>query len=83
MLFKTETELLKVFAALEKNNIHPRRYFYPSLNRLSYVPRSFSCPKSENIAARIACLPLYPGLSENTVRRICEIILDNVGGTRA
>jgi dTDP-4-amino-4,6-dideoxygalactose transaminase len=75
ILFRSESELLKVFAALNKENIFPRRYFYPSLNTLSYLNKYEPCINSEDIASRIACLPLYPELSMDQVLRITKIIL--------
>ena len=77
IIFKSEEELLKVFAALKKQNIYPRRYFYPSLNKLPYVNQQ-SCPISEDIASRIACLPLYPTLENDDIKQICNIISGNV-----
>ncbi len=74
VLFKNETELLKVFEALHEEGIYPRRYFYPSLNKLSYLDTYDSCPISENICSRIACLPLYPTLELSVVEKICKII---------
>ena len=37
VIFENEDILLKAERALKKNNIYPRRYFYPSLNTLNYV----------------------------------------------
>ncbi len=75
-VFKSEEELLKVFDALAKEGIHPRRYFYPSLNMLSYLKETQSCPISEDISKRIACLPLYVGLRDEEIIKICKIIVD-------
>lgn len=74
VVFKSEEELLNVFATLEKEDIYPRRYFYPSLNTLPYLASQQSCPISEDISLRIACLPLYPGLKLEDVEIICQII---------
>ena len=74
VVFKSEQELLKVFDALAKEDIYPRRYFYPSLNKLAYLKKSDACPISEDICSRIACLPLYPDLSNNEIAKICDII---------
>ena len=70
VVFKSENELLKVFEALNKEEIYPRRYFYPSLNTLPYLKEYKACPVSEDICSRIACLPLYPDLKEKDVIRI-------------
>lgn len=74
VIFKTEEELLKVFDALAKEDIYPRRYFYPSLNTLPYLKTTQSCPISEDISKRIACLPLYPDLTNEEVLNITHII---------
>lgn len=74
VVFKSETELLRVFEELNKEEIYPRRYFYPSLNTLSYLENKQSCPISEDISSRIACLPLYPDLKKEDALRICKII---------
>ena len=74
VIFKSEKELQCVFNLLQKKNIYPRRYFYPSLNTLPYLKTSTPCPISENIAERIACLPLYPDLTESQVEQIASTI---------
>ena len=73
VLFKNENQLIRTFKKLEEKNVYPRRYFYPSLNTLKYVPSS-PMPISESIASRIACLPLYPGLSNEEALKICDIV---------
>lgn len=74
VLFKSEHELLKVFSALNTEDIFPRRYFYPSLNNLPYLKEEQICPLSEDISRRIACLPLFPELKEINVQKIAYII---------
>lgn len=74
VVFKDEAELLAVFKALNEQDIYPRRYFYPSLNKLPYISDAQPCPISEDITSRIACLPLYVGLQADTVNKICEIM---------
>ena len=73
-LFQSEQHLINVVAALNAADIFPRRYFYPSLNTLPYLNEKTSCPVSEDIASRIACLPLFVGLADENVRRITDII---------
>ncbi len=73
VLFSNEEELLRVVDALAKHEVYPRRYFYPSLNTLSYV-EYMSCPISEDISRRILCLPLYSSLNDNDALRIAEAI---------
>ena len=77
VVFKNETELLKVFSALNEQDVFPRRYFYPSLNKLTYVQGN-KCPVSEDITSRIACLPLYVGLEKEHVQKISQVVKDNL-----
>lgn len=74
VLFKSEAELHKVFEALAAKNIFPRRYFYPSLNLLPYIQDAASCPISEDISVRVACLPLFVGLKEEVIIEIAKTI---------
>lgn len=73
VIFETEDELLQVQNELNKNEIFPRRYFYPSLNKVPYVNNA-SMPISESIAARVLCLPLYKDLTSEELDFICGII---------
>ena len=73
VIFTNEEMLLKVEQNLAENNIKPRRYFYPSLNTLSFV-NGESMPISESIASRILCLPLYVGLTEDNLELICRLV---------
>jgi dTDP-4-amino-4,6-dideoxygalactose transaminase len=73
VVFESEAQLLKAFKALNAKNIFPRRYFYPSLNTLPYV-QGQSCPISEDIASRIACLPLFVGLKTETIAEIASTL---------
>lgn len=71
VVFESEKELLAAFDRLAKIDVFPRRYFYPSLNKLPYLTAHYACPVSEDITTRIACLPLYVGLADADVERIC------------
>src|SRR5690554_2290921 len=73
ILFESEAIALKVKAALEAENIFPRRYFYPSLSSLDYVIQS-STPISDDCASRILCLPLYFELKDTNQNEIVKII---------
>jgi dTDP-4-amino-4,6-dideoxygalactose transaminase len=73
VVFRSERELLLVKKELEKNDIYPRRYFYPALNRLDYVPLR-QCPTAESVSKRVLCLPLYHDLRMESILRITGII---------
>jgi dTDP-4-amino-4,6-dideoxygalactose transaminase len=74
IIFSSEKELLKKVELLKKDNIHPRRYFYPSLNTLPYLKSKYVCPISEDISKRIICLPLFSGLREPLINKICKVV---------
>ena len=74
VVFDSEDKLLDVVKRLNADNIFPRRYFYPSLNTLPYIDDDYDCPVSEDIAVRVLCLPLYSGLEDGVVNKICEVI---------
>ncbi|MDF9801106.1 dTDP-4-amino-4,6-dideoxygalactose transaminase [Catalinimonas alkaloidigena] len=74
VIFESEEIALKMKAELEKRNISPRRYFYPSLSSLDYVSTP-SPPISDDIAKRILCLPLYHDLSREEQLMIVRILL--------
>ncbi|WP_086228811.1 DegT/DnrJ/EryC1/StrS family aminotransferase [Campylobacter sp. P0109] len=78
VVFRSEADLLKVFDELKKQDIYARRYFWPSLNTLTYLKDKFDCPISEDIASRIACLPLYPDLTNDEALKICMIIKESL-----
>lgn len=78
VIFKTEETLLKVRAALFAESISTRRYFYPSLNRLSFIDKKNSCPFSEDISRRVLSLPLFEYLPEADIYRICNLINETI-----
>ena len=74
IILKSEEQLKKIEKALNSKNIFPRRYFYPSLDTLTYInPKQF-CETSRDIASRILCLPMYPELENKKQKLIIEII---------
>ena len=77
VIFETETQLLNVQKALNEKNIFPRRYFYPSLNKVGYL-NAAEMPVSEQIAKTILCLPLYAEIDEESLNLICTILNDNL-----
>jgi len=74
VVLSSENHLQRVIKALNDQNIFPRRYFYPSLNLLPYIPSGQSCPVSERIASSIICLPLYSELETANVEKISQIV---------
>lgn len=74
IILPSEEHLFRVVFELNKDNVFPRRYFYPSLDNLSYVEGEFSVPVSNDISRRILCLPLFNGLSVEEVDMISGIV---------
>lgn len=74
LVFTDENTTLKMKAALEKKDIFPRRYFYPSLSNLNYV-KGNKTPISDSIASRILCLPLYHRLNRVDQELVSSILL--------
>jgi dTDP-4-amino-4,6-dideoxygalactose transaminase len=78
VFFQSEECLLKVRAALEAEDIFPRRYFYPSLSTLKFLVPKSNCPISDDYSPRALALPLYYDLAHADVERICQIINDSL-----
>ncbi len=74
IIFESEEVLLSAEQALNKENIYPRRYFYPSLNKVSFMNNDQEMPISESIARRVLCLPLYVGLTKMELEIITNTI---------
>lgn len=74
VLFKNEEKTKHVLNALKQKKVHPRRYFYPSLDTLPYLQKEQVCPVSREIASKILCLPLYPDLGTKEQ----DIIIDTI-----
>ena len=73
VLFEDEKTLLRTITALNKDEIFPRRYFYPSLDTLGYTTAS-ELPVTHDVSSRILCLPLAHNLEVPDLERISKII---------
>lgn len=74
IVLENEETLLAVKHAMNEQRIYPRRYFYPSLDTLDYIVPNPMAHFSRDIAGRIICLPIYPGMKEHEVAAIIEVI---------
>jgi dTDP-4-amino-4,6-dideoxygalactose transaminase len=74
VIFQNEQHLIAVLDELNKINIFPRRYFYPSLNTIKYLNLNTQSPISESISERILCLPIYHTLCIESQLRIIKTI---------
>ncbi|HEY8558974.1 MAG TPA: DegT/DnrJ/EryC1/StrS family aminotransferase [Pyrinomonadaceae bacterium] len=75
VIFSDEAALLETKNALNAQEIFPRRYFYPSLNKLPYL-RYQPQTVAEDVSKKVLCLPLYCELADADVKNICRIIKD-------
>ena len=73
VIFKTEKKLHEVKCNLESYGIFPRRYFFPSLNKLNYVA-DIEIQIADIISTSILCLPLSEKFSEKDMGKIVEIM---------
>lgn len=71
----------QVFEKLKAQDILSRKYFYPLTNDITCyrdLPTAGpeSTPVAKYLADRVLTLPLYAGLSNEDIDRICDIILE-------
>lgn len=70
----------EVYEKFKKYNIFARKYFYPLCSNYScYRHLPSSNPSlltiANNVADQVLCLPLYGGLKQDDVKKICNILL--------
>lgn len=67
----------ELIEALEKDNVYPRKYFYPLVTEYTYYRSSYHAeetPIALKLSKGILTLPLYGGLEIKDVERICDVI---------
>ncbi|SDS27321.1 DegT/DnrJ/EryC1/StrS family aminotransferase [Opitutus sp. GAS368] len=64
----------RTLAILAAKNIHPRRYFFPSINQIPYI-QGGACPVSERAAQSVLCLPLSDLVSAEVQETVATAIL--------
>jgi dTDP-4-amino-4,6-dideoxygalactose transaminase len=72
----------ELYDRLKQNGIYGRRYFYPLISEFPMYrgmasARRDNLPNATETALRVLCLPIYPGLSEDQVNMISEVVMDN------
>tara|TARA_X000000368_G_C23024032_1_gene709352 strand:- start:609 stop:1682 length:1074 start_codon:yes stop_codon:yes gene_type:complete len=78
IILESEDQLNKIEKALNKEDIYPRRYFYPSLDTLSYINPPQFCEISRDISSRILCLPIYAELEVKEQKKIIKTLINNL-----
>jgi len=72
----------ELYAKFKKNNFYVRRYFYPLISEFSPY-KSLPTADREHlknayeISEKVLCLPIYPGLEEEKLEKIVDIIISN------
>lgn len=69
----------QLYEHLKRHNIHGRRYFYPLISDFPMyrnLPSAQSAylPNARQLADRVICLPIYPGLSDAQAQSIVELL---------
>ena len=72
LVLNSESELQNILNKLSAIDVHARRYFYPSLNTLTFYSEAKHCLVSEKISSSILCLPNFYELSETDIVNIAE-----------
>lgn len=81
ILLETEEQVLSCIAAALAKGVELRRYYTPSLNRLSGVLKMSECVNAENLAKRALFLPIRSYLDESSqqyvIQEVCDAILES------
>ena len=75
IIFPDEELLLRVKFALNNIEIYPRRYFFPSLNRLPYLKPEYF-PVCDDISSKVLCLPLFHDMDKRDIKKIAQVITE-------
>lgn len=74
VVFETEKQAIRVASTLKKNGVLARRYFYPSLESVTFLGGAEEQAISKDIASRILCLPIFEQLFQAGQRKIVNLI---------
>ena len=72
IILKSKEYKIRLLEILNKNDIFPREYFYPSLETI--FKNEIQCDIAYDISNRVLCLPMSDYLSNDDVYRICDVI---------
>lgn len=64
-----------VYGALREQDIYSRKYFYPAVNDLECYEGSNPTPIAHDVSLNILTLPIYEGLTQKEVDKICDVIV--------
>lgn len=66
-----------LYNEFKKNNIFPRKYFHPLITNFSIYKdkkHNFKFPVAEKASRSVICLPIYPNLDINDMKKVVKII---------
>ena len=78
VIIKNKRKMKNLILQFKKKNIFPRRYFYPSLNKVKFLQNRERYKNSEYLSERIICLPMYPQLKNSEIKKISSVLLKYV-----
>ncbi len=78
ILLKNEAATLKLVKDLQTENVYPRRYFYPPLNRLPFIDNQVTCLNAEEISTRILCLPIGDDVTNRKAIKISQVVINSL-----
>lgn len=69
----------ELYERMKSKGVHPRRYFYPLISEFPMyrgLPSSNreNLPVSSKATRQVLCLPIFPGLTAESVDMICDVI---------
>ena len=69
----------EIYEELKKNNIFSRRYFYPLISQFPTYrglpsANAENLPVAEKVTREVLCLPIYPDLGLDKLKKIIEIL---------
>lgn len=68
----------EIYEQLKQNNINTRKYFYPLTSEFECYRGKFDVtqtPVALEVSRQVLSLPMYADLEEDTIEKICDIIL--------
>lgn len=67
----------RLYETLRARGFHGRRYFFPLISESAPyrgAPTAADVPVARSLSRQVICLPIYPGLSLESVDRICDVV---------
>ncbi|MCH2556038.1 MAG: DegT/DnrJ/EryC1/StrS family aminotransferase [Alcanivorax sp.] len=78
--FESKHKVRDLINILGKLEIHPRRYFYPSLDLLNFSDTPAAFVVSRDLSKRILCFPMYSSMPEDISETIVFVVKEQQDG---